>query len=420
MPSEEHPRAVHVAAILTALATFPLIFMGGLVTSHGAGLAVPDWPNSFGYNMFTFPPSKWVGGIWYEHVHRLKGTVVGILAVTLVLLAYAPSRNPLTRKILGRSALLFLSTGAVALTGRVIGASSGWLEYEQAKRVDHAVVALLGATFVAAVAWLARRPEPRRWVRRLTLAVLLAVIAQGLMGGLRVTEVNLDLAIVHACFGQAFFALAVVTAIVTGRRWIDAPEARPIAPETTSPPARGLLALGILAILAIYLQLIAGATMRHYQAGLAIPDLPLAYGRLLPPTSPADMAALNLERAERHQLPPVALWQVWLHFAHRIGAVVVTVLVAWYALARRRGAPGPWWSSPRALLALLSAQFALGVLTVLWKKPADIASSHVAVGALLLATTVASVVHLARATARRPAATPSRHPLAAPGVAQPA
>ena len=66
-------------AILTAAATFPLIFMGGLVTSHHAGMSVPDWPNSYGYNMFLFPPSKWVGGIFYEHTHRLMGTVVGIL-----------------------------------------------------------------------------------------------------------------------------------------------------------------------------------------------------------------------------------------------------------------------------------------------------------------------------------------------------
>ena len=52
--------------------------MGGLVTSHGAGMSVPDWPNSYGYNMFLFPPSLWIGGILYEHTHRLMGTVVGI------------------------------------------------------------------------------------------------------------------------------------------------------------------------------------------------------------------------------------------------------------------------------------------------------------------------------------------------------
>src|SRR5215212_11274276 len=79
---------LHRLALLTAIATFPLIFMGGLVTSHGAGMSVPDWPNSYGYNMFTFPPSKWVGGIFYEHTHRLMGTVVGMLSIALVLFAW--------------------------------------------------------------------------------------------------------------------------------------------------------------------------------------------------------------------------------------------------------------------------------------------------------------------------------------------
>src|SRR5918911_1731463 len=80
--------ALHTVALLTACATFPLIFMGGLVTSHGAGMSVPDWPNSYGYNMFLFPPRYWVGGILYEHTHRLAGTVVGILSIVLTVVAW--------------------------------------------------------------------------------------------------------------------------------------------------------------------------------------------------------------------------------------------------------------------------------------------------------------------------------------------
>ncbi|RME92317.1 MAG: cytochrome oxidase biogenesis protein CtaA, partial [Verrucomicrobia bacterium] len=64
-------RALTVFAWGTAAATLVLICFGGLVTSHGAGLAVPDWPNTYGYNMFLFPVSRWVGGIFYEHTHRL-------------------------------------------------------------------------------------------------------------------------------------------------------------------------------------------------------------------------------------------------------------------------------------------------------------------------------------------------------------
>lgn len=76
-------RALHWFAVLTAVATFLLLGVGGLVTSHGAGMSVPDWPNSYGYNMFLFPPSKWIGGIFYEHTHRLLASVVGLMTTIL-------------------------------------------------------------------------------------------------------------------------------------------------------------------------------------------------------------------------------------------------------------------------------------------------------------------------------------------------
>src|SRR2546426_12570575 len=84
---------LHGVALLTAVATFPLIFMGGLVTSPGAGMSVPDWPNSYGYNMFLFPPKMWVGGILYEHTHRLMGSVVGLLSIVLVFAAWQEERK---------------------------------------------------------------------------------------------------------------------------------------------------------------------------------------------------------------------------------------------------------------------------------------------------------------------------------------
>src|ERR1700679_1161554 len=70
-------------AFLSACATLALLGLGGLVTSHEAGMSVPDWPNSYGYNMFLFPVSKWGGGILYEHTHRLLATIVGTLTVIL-------------------------------------------------------------------------------------------------------------------------------------------------------------------------------------------------------------------------------------------------------------------------------------------------------------------------------------------------
>src|SRR3954466_15410976 len=182
--------ALHRLALLTAVATFPLIFMGGLVTSHGAGMSVPDWPNSYGYNMFTFPPSKWIGGIFYEHTHRLMGTVVGFCSILLAMAAWK---------------------------------------------------------------W-----ELRAWVRRLCYCVLGAVIFQGVLGGLRVVLVQLDLAIVHACVAQAFFCLAALTAVVTSKWWHLAEG------DLGNAGGRRLVRVAWLAVLTIYLQLIAGALMRHY------------------------------------------------------------------------------------------------------------------------------------------------------------
>ncbi len=70
---------------MLACFTFPLLFIGGLVTSKGVGLAVPDWPTTFGYNMFLYPWSKMVGGIFYEHSHRLVASFVGLLTIVLAL-----------------------------------------------------------------------------------------------------------------------------------------------------------------------------------------------------------------------------------------------------------------------------------------------------------------------------------------------
>src|ERR1700710_2935723 len=91
--STQHSPLLFRIALLTAIATFPLIFMGGLVTSHQAGISVPDWPNSYGYNMFLFPPRLWVGGILYEHAHRLMATVVGFCAIALTIAAWILERR---------------------------------------------------------------------------------------------------------------------------------------------------------------------------------------------------------------------------------------------------------------------------------------------------------------------------------------
>ncbi len=120
---------LHRFAFFTALCTFVLIFIGGLVTSTGSGLSVPDWPTTYGENMFTFPIDKWVGGIKYEHGHRLAASFVGFLTVLLaVWLAVKEDRKwvrwlgfyalaaVIIQGILGGLTVLFLLPTAVSVT----------------------------------------------------------------------------------------------------------------------------------------------------------------------------------------------------------------------------------------------------------------------------------------------------------------
>jgi cytochrome c oxidase assembly protein subunit 15 len=79
---------IHRLALGTSGATLILIAAGGIVTSTGAGLAVPDWPTTFGYNMLLFPWSRMVGGVFIEHSHRLLGAAVGVLTVALATAAW--------------------------------------------------------------------------------------------------------------------------------------------------------------------------------------------------------------------------------------------------------------------------------------------------------------------------------------------
>ncbi|MDP1677719.1 MAG: COX15/CtaA family protein [Bacteroidota bacterium] len=121
-------KSLHRFAIFTAANTFALIFIGGLVTSTGSGLSVPDWPTTYGENMFTFPIDKWIGGIKYEHGHRLVASFVGFLTVILTvwlaikedrpwlkLLGYFALAMVIVQGILGGLTVLFLLPTAVSI-----------------------------------------------------------------------------------------------------------------------------------------------------------------------------------------------------------------------------------------------------------------------------------------------------------------
>jgi cytochrome c oxidase assembly protein subunit 15 len=393
-PAPTHNRGLHRLALLTALATFPLIFMGGLVTTHDAGLSVPDWPNSYGYNMFLFPPSKWMGGIFYEHTHRLLGTVVGYLSIMVAAWAWGAGRSPRVRRWLmaGIVASVLISLG---LGGWLTVGHPGSQDDKLTSKAAQSIVSFVGLAMVLGAAWLSRDREPRGWVRWLAVAVLGMVVFQGVLGGLRVVALKLDLAIVHACVAQAFFCLVALVAVVTSKWWIAADADR----QPDSRAGRTLVRLAIAAWFVIYLQLIVGATMRHYKAGLAIPDLPLAYGKVIPPTTAAELvdAQQRLAGDNWWEANESTVGQVWLAFGHRIGAVLVTIALAALVTAvlrkhRVRGLRGP----AVLLIGLLTVQITLGVLTVLLQKPADITSAHVAVGALVLLTTFVVVVRSMR------------------------
>ena len=283
-------RALHRFAVVLACWTFLLIIAGALVTSNDAGLSVPDWPTSFG-SLYKIP--KLVGGVKFEHTHRIIAQVAGLLTIILAV----------------------------------------WM-------------------------W---RAEKRRWMRVLGWGALGIVIAQGILGGLTVLFfLPPPISSAHAALAQTFFCLAVALAVFTGQKWV---EEQPRVEFDTRRPS--LFTLTLLSIFVLYVQLILGAMFRHH--GMT--------------------------------------W--WPHVAH---AVVVSFVLAWTAVraltvyanveAIRRPAV--------VMLSLVITQLCLGFMAFLtrvsWgydavqpELPMVISTvTHVAIGALLLASTVVLAIQIWR------------------------
>jgi heme a synthase len=137
----------------------------------------------------------------------------------------------------------------------------------------------------------------------------------------------------------------------------------------------------------IYLQLALGASMRHEHAGLSIPDFPRAYGKWIPDTSPEAVAKINVERETELNLPRTSAAQIWLQMAHRGVAVLVLISVAGCAYIA-------WQLRHKLSVSVLRAatiwsfliviQIILGMYTIWTRKAADVATTHVAVGAISL------------------------------------
>ncbi len=305
--------ALHRFACALALCTLALIMLGSMVTTTGSGLAVPDWPTTYGQNMFTFPPSKWVGGIYYEHLHRLVAAGVGLLTVGLCL----------------------------------------WL-------------------------WLSPSSRRLKWLG--TAAVIL-VCGQGLLGGLTVKYLLPTwISVAHAGTAELFLCCMVTLAVATAPRWQLA----------ANPPARrpALRTLAGVVVLCVYLQILLGAWMRHTGSGLAVPDFPLTYGKVLPPLSASAVDDINRQRVwEPLALPPTTLAQIWIHTAHRLGAIVVAIAVLWITRRVLR----QWGDQRRVVIpavllaALLVLQVMLGPLALWSQRGLLLTTAHVGSGALMLA-----------------------------------
>ncbi len=334
VPSTLYPASqlLHRFAFFTACATFLLIIAGGLVTSTGSGLAVPDWPLSYGT---LFPPM--VGGIRFEHSHRVIAAAIGLLTIVLAV----------------------------------------WLQ----------------------------RVERRRWVRRLGWAALGAVVLQGVLGGLTVLyQLPVPVSVAHACLGQTFFGMIVALALVTSPMWMQSghkqytglhgnAESQAAAP-TTCDVRRAtcdakLRRLAWMTCGFVYLQLILGALMRHTGAhavfGLHVLGAVMVAvhaGLLLARTLVSSLARGEASPEPRAPSPESAPSSLESRVSSQSGtdaiglprlAVLLVILIG-VQLLLGGGAYLLRWGRPEPVQPELS--------TVL------VATGHVAVGALILATSV--------------------------------
>jgi cytochrome c oxidase assembly protein subunit 15 len=363
--SAESP-LLHRFAVVTAIATLVLIGVGGLVTSHEAGMSVPDWPTSYGYNMFALPFKFWKGGALQEHSHRLVSSTVGLLTAILTLWLWAKETAGAARR-----------NGIIAITAilLVVGAMMG-------VRKNPVFFSIAVASFCGIIFGLfkIKQTSGLRWFG---IVALSAVVLQGILGGLRVVLFKDEIGIFHATLAQLFLVLVSLIALFTSNWWkrfVQSSTAGGLSPGVT----KFIWAITGL----IFLQLILGATMRHQHAGLAIPDFPLAYGKIWPPTDAASIQAINQSRLDVVDPNPITAFHIVVHMFHRITAFIIFFSIGILALKSRKQLGAKNVLSRLALFwfGMIVVQLGLGILTVLMNKPADIATAHVVLGAASLVT----------------------------------
>ena len=359
-PIAANPWLARYAKLVVAM-TFALIIIGGHTTTSGAGMAFPDWPLSNG----SLNPDGWWENFMQrlEHGHRLIAESLGLLIGVLCAWVWR-SRQAIPWAV-AASMLAYAVARALGAEPRVLAHTGLWTS---------------AVAFAAVILWQLRREDHARsaTVRWLAFAAFLGVLVQAVLGGLRVTiesggdaQVATTFRVLHGCFAQIELCLLVAIAAMLSPVWTQI---------AASPRLRGVRRLGWIAAGFVFLQLIAGATMRHLGAGLAIPTFP--------------------------QMPDGG----WMHRVHdtftdlnfthtRLGAVLVTLLIVALAL-RAIGSGDPRIVRPAALLlGLIGAQFTLGMFVIWNVRPPILTTLHVVNGAAVLATTVLLAVRAGRGTA---------------------
>lgn len=359
-------RAPRRLALVLAWLTGALLVVGALVTTYRVGMAVTDWPTTFGYSMFAYPLGAMLEdfGVTVEHGHRMLASLVGLVSLALVLVTAARG----ARAVVAVTGLAAAAEVLLVLDVLRVGAVGGALQ-----------ASLLAA--VAGLLLLALVHPWRRGPRAIAAVIHLAIIGQGLLGGSRVLENSQQLAFLHGSAAQLVFLLVAMGVVITSPRYRSAEPA----------PGRGPVGLAALATGLVYAQVVLGAWLRH--TGRATPllmHLVFAFA--------AVGAALALARALRraadegseagHDRAPLRRLSAWI-----LGLVAVQVLLGLASLAA---------------IQLLSGGFT-GPVTV---TEAVTASAHVLAGALLLGSCAAAGLWSARLVAPRPA----HHPAVAPAL----
>jgi cytochrome c oxidase assembly protein subunit 15 len=327
-------RLLHWYAVAAAASVLLLICSGGLVTSHEAGMAVPDWPNSFGYNMFLFPISRWVGGVFFEHTHRLIASGVGLVTIALCVALFAIEDRRWVKTL-----------GIIAVAAVVVQGVLGGLRVAENNPLLGLFHGCLAQSFFALMA---------------TIALVTSRFWQDLERA-RTSENERERA--RTAGTETTSHESPITnhlSLLTSQRWV-------------------LVITGM-----VFVQLVLGASMRHSHAGLSIPDFPTSYGHLFPPLGDATVAQINQQRGDASQ-PYTSAPLILLQYMHRVWAVLIVVGLVFTAIRLWRGQlPIFFRRCAAGWILLVVVQFCLGAWTVLSNKAADIATAHVLFGALTL------------------------------------